>query len=246
MFDVPHSKRSQVARDARPSVIDRVGIPLLLSPDEVLYRQGEASTSLYYLDSGAVMIGFDSAGGEQCIIAVHGPGVFFGARSLDEEVHNATATALLQSKVVRLSKRTVQGLVQTDPLFTLHFAMQMMCRAARLEEDQIDRAGNSLRKRLARTLLILASLDVESEEAHVLDRMTETMLARMLSANPGCVSKLLYEFREAGHLARGKPLTVYSSLARILLPVHLAKSHGPLFKLMHPRNDGGRTRPRVN
>lgn len=109
------------------------------------------------------MIVVESAAGEQTIIPVHGPGPFFGAQSLHEESYNATATTLLQSKVLRLSKRAMQWLVQTDPSFTRHFAMYLMRRTARLEEDQIDRAVNSLRKRLARTLLILASLDIDND-----------------------------------------------------------------------------------
>ncbi len=51
----------------------------------------------------------------------------------------------------------------------------MMRRAARLEEDQVDRVVNSRpEKRLARALLILASLDAESDEPRVLEHMTNT------------------------------------------------------------------------
>ena len=121
--------------NGRPPTIDKVGTPLALAAYEILYRQGEASNSLYYLDSGAVMVCVASAGSEETIIAVHGPGIYFGARSLHEEVHNATATTLLASNLVRLSKHAVQGLVQTNPSFTQHFAMHMMRRTARLEED---------------------------------------------------------------------------------------------------------------
>lgn len=219
-MDVPRSKGSPLA-NARPLAIDRVGSPLALAPGEVLYRQGEASASLYYVDSGAVMIGVRSADGEQTIVAVHGPGTFFGARSLHEEIHNATATTLLQSSFVQLSKRAVHGLVQTDPSFTRHFALQMMRRTARLEEDQIDRAVNSLRRRLARALLLLASLD-DGDETHVLDRMTPATLARMLSADPHRIGELLHEFRQAGHLAHHERLIVHSSLVRVLLPAQHA------------------------
>ena len=216
-MDVSRSKGSPFA-NARPSAIDKVGTPLALAADEILYRQGEASNSLYYLDSGAVMIGVGSISGEQTIIAIHGPGTFFGARSLLEEAHNATATTLLPGNVVRLSKRAVQGLLENDPSFTRHFALHMMRRTAHLEEDQVDRAVNPLRKRLARTLLLLASHDVDSSDAQVLDRMTTATLARMLSANPRCIGKLLHEFRQAGYLARDNRLIVHSSLALILLP----------------------------
>lgn len=215
--DVSGWKGSAFA-NARPSAIDKVGMPLAMASDEVLYRQGQSSNSLYYLDSGAVAISVERAGSEATIVDVHGPGAFFGARSLHEEVHNAMATTLLQSRVVRLSKRAVRGLMQTDPAFTQYFALHMMRRTARLEEDQIDRAVNPLRKRLARTLLLLASLDGGRDEPRVLDRMAPGSLARMLSADPHCIDKLLDEFREAGHIAKDQRLVVRSSLSKVLLP----------------------------
>ena len=221
------SKRSLSARNARPGAIDKVGTALVLPADGVLYRQGETADSLYYLDSGAVMIAVGSTTEEQPIIAVHGPGTFFGARSLAEEIHNTTATALLQSAIVRVSKSAVRSLVRTDPAFAQQFAMHMMRRAARLEEDQIDRANNPLKKRLARTLLILAGLDAESDDGRVLERITDATLARMHAADPRCIRKLLQEFRQSGQLGPDDPLAVYSSLVNVLLPVDLAGAPSP-------------------
>ena len=106
--------------------------------------------------------------------------------------------------------------------------MHMMRRAARLEEDQIDRATNPLKKRLARTLLILAGLDAESVDGRVLERITDATLAKMLATDPRCIRKLLQEFRQAGQLGPNDPLIVYSSLVNVLLPAHLAGAHGPL------------------
>lgn len=167
-------------------------------------------------------IGAASPDGEQAVVAVHGPGLFFGARSLGEEIHDATATALLQTAVVRVSKSAVQDLLRTDPMFARQFAIHMMRRAARLEEDQVDRVVNSTEKRLARALLILASLDAESDEPRVLVHMTEARLAAMLAAAPARIGELMQKFRQAGHLGPGEPLTVNSSLAMVLLPAHFA------------------------
>jgi CRP/FNR family cyclic AMP-dependent transcriptional regulator len=220
------------ARNRRPSAIDKVGTALVLPADGVLYRQGEAADDLYYLDSGAVTIGATSPDGEPAIVepaivAVHGPGIFFGARSFGEEIHNTTARALLQSAIVRVSKSAVQDLLQTDAVFARQFAIHMMRRATRLEEDQVDRVVNSTEKRLARALLILASLDADSDEPGVLEHMTEVRLAAMLAADPACIGELMQKFRMAGHLGPRDPLTVHSSLAMVLLPAHLAAGPNP-------------------
>jgi len=89
---------------------------------------------------------------------------------------------------------------------------------ARLEEDLIDRAANPLRKRLARMLLILASLDVGRDKNGLMGRMSEQMLAKIVTGDPQCIAALLQEFRQAGHLGLGEPLTVHSSLVSVLLP----------------------------
>ena len=210
------------ARNRRPSAIDQVGTALVLPVDAVLYRQGEAADNFYYLESGAVTIGATSPGGEQAVVAVHGPGIFFGARSFAQETHDATATALLESTIIRVSKSAVQDLLRTDPMFARQFAIHMMRRAARLEEDQVDRVVNPTEKRLARALLILASLDADSDEPRVLQHMTEARLAAMLAADPARIGELMQKFREAGHLGPGDLLTVHSSLAMVLLPAHFA------------------------
>ena len=200
---------------------------LVLPADAVVYRQGEAADNLYYLESGAVTIGAGSPDGEQAIVAVHGPGIFFGARSLGQKTHDVTATALLQSAIIRVSKAAVKDLLQTDAMFARQFAIHMMRRAARLEEDQVDRVVNSTEKRLARALLILASLDAESDAPRVLEHMTDARLASMLAADPGCIGALMRKFRHAGHLGPGEPLTVHSSLAVVLLPAHFATGPNP-------------------
>src|SRR5829696_8128202 len=79
VFPRPRSRVSLPARNRRPSAIDKVGTALVLPAEAVLYRQGEAADNLYYLDSGALTIGAASPDGEQAVVAVHGPGIFFGA-----------------------------------------------------------------------------------------------------------------------------------------------------------------------
>lgn len=228
VYPLPRFKGSQPVRNRRPPALDKVGTPSVLPADTVLYRQGEPADSVYYLESGAVMVGVGAAEGEPIILAVHGPGAFFGARSLRREAHKTTASVLVPSTVVAVAKTDVETLLRTDATFARQFAVQMMRRAAALEEEQVDRVVNSLEKRLARALLILASVDAESDEARVLERMTCSTLAGMLATDPSCIQDLLHEFRRAGHVAPDDPLSVRSSLVKVLLPAHLADAPGPL------------------
>ena len=227
----PRFTGRQPVRNRRPSALDKFGKAFHLPADTVLYRQGDAANGLYYLESGAVMVGVAAAEGEPIIVAVHGPGAFFGARSLRSEAHKTMAMVLVQSTVVAVARTDIERLLRTDATFARQFAVQMMRRAADLEEEQVDRVVNSLEKRLARALLILASVDAENAEARVLERMTDTTLAGMLAADPSSIQDLLHAFRQAGHLGPGKPLSVRSSLVKVLLPAHLADMPSPLDEL---------------
>ena len=204
----------------RPAAIGEAGTTLGLPSDGLLYRQGEIADDLYYLDAGAMALSAQSAEGKQAIVAVHGPGVFFGANSLGNEVHLTTARALVPSAVIRISKPRLAELLHHDPVFAEQFAVHLMRRVARLEQDQIDLTLNSLEKRLARALLLMASLDADSERQSVLERCTEDMLAEMLGAVPARIGSLLRKFQRAGYIGEGEPLRVHSSLAGVLLPDH--------------------------
>ena len=76
-------------------------------------------------------------------------------------------------------------------------------------------------------LLILASLDADSDAPRVLEHMTEARLAAMLAADPACIGALMRKFRQAGHLGPGDPLAVHSSVAMVLLPAHFAAGPNP-------------------
>jgi CRP/FNR family cyclic AMP-dependent transcriptional regulator len=235
VIQLPHSRGGLPVRNRRLSALDKVGAPIVLPADGILYRQGDVADSVYYLERGAIMMGVASPEGEPIIAAVHGPGTFFGARSLHPEEHKTTATALLPSAVIGVAKSAVEGLLRSDAAFARQFAMHMMRRAALLEEEQVDRVVNPLEKRLARALLILASLDAEGDDARVLQCMSDSRLARMLAADPSSIRKHLQEFRRAGHVGPDDPLTVRSSLVRVLLPAHLADMPSPLEELAQER-----------
>src|SRR4029453_4557200 len=128
VIPLPRFKERLPTRNRRPSALDKVGTPFVLPADTVLYRQGESAENLYYLESGAIMVGVASAGGEPIIVAVHGPGAFFGARSLRSEVHKTTASVLVPSTVIAVAKADIQSLLRTDATFAGQFAMQMMRR----------------------------------------------------------------------------------------------------------------------
>ena len=51
-------------------------------PTEVIFSQGDPSDSVMYIQKGAVKLSVLSHGGKEAVVAVLGPGDFFGERAL--------------------------------------------------------------------------------------------------------------------------------------------------------------------
>ncbi len=60
------------------------------------------------------------------------------------------------------------------------FISYILARNIRLEEDLVDQLFNSSKKRLARTLLLLALYGKQDEPQNMLPKLTQGMLAEMV------------------------------------------------------------------
>ena len=72
---------------------------------EVIFSQGDASESVMYLQKGGVKISVLSKTGREAIVAMLGPGDFFGEGCLaGQSVRMATATTIAASAVLVVEK----------------------------------------------------------------------------------------------------------------------------------------------
>ncbi|MBI5245353.1 MAG: cyclic nucleotide-binding domain-containing protein [Elusimicrobia bacterium] len=82
-----------------------------LFPGEVVFKQGEEGDALYLVSEGLIGV---SAGGKE--VARLGPGECLGELALvDEEPRSATATALEESRLLRISSDDFNNLLPTHP-----------------------------------------------------------------------------------------------------------------------------------
>ena len=198
------------------SALRDAGSPIAIPADGLVYRQGDAADSLYYLESGVVRIGAKRQG-KHAVIGLHGPGTFFGECCLARAARIATASAIFEAAVKRIPKVTVLELAQRDPLFSQQVMTQFARRVARLEEDLIDRSVSSTEKRMARALLFLASLDEDQVTLQALARDNQQGLAEIVGTTPSRVRHFLAKFTRQGYIAPQPPLKVHSSLVKVLL-----------------------------
>lgn len=200
----------------RVAAIVATGTSALYGRDAVIFRQAEEADSVYYLEDGLVKLDVASPQGKRAVIGLLGPDTFFGEGCLaGRPLRTATATALLETRLVHLRKSAMQSLLQSNAAFAQQFVAHLVGRAARVEEDLIDLLFNSTEKRLARALLLLASLDGESQS--VLARINQQTLAEIVGTTRPRISHFIGKFRKRGLVSERGPLRVHSSLVEVML-----------------------------
>src|SRR5205085_10903041 len=109
------------------------------------------------VQKGSIKISVLSRTGKEAVVAMLGPGDFFGEGALTgQPIRIATATATIPTTVLVIEKGAMRQLLRDEPTFSERFISYMLERNLRVEADLVDHLFNSSEKRLARTLLLLA------------------------------------------------------------------------------------------
>ncbi len=96
------------------------------------------------------------------MVAILGASEFFGEGCLNgQPLRLATATTMVESELMRVSKKEMIRVLHSEPDFSEMFTVHLLTRNSRIEEDLVDQLFNSSEKRLARTLLLLANFGKE-------------------------------------------------------------------------------------
>jgi CRP/FNR family cyclic AMP-dependent transcriptional regulator len=186
---------------------------------QTVFAQGDPADAIYFLESGQIKLTVVSAGGKSAVIAMLGPGTFFGEGCLaGQPVRMATATAAQSTKVVRIEKKTMIGLLHREPEFSELFTAYVLSRNVRIEEDLVDQLFNSSEKRLARLLLLLAHFGKESKREVVVPKISQETLASMVGTTRSRVSFFMNRFRQLGFVEYDTGgLHVNSSLLSVIV-----------------------------
>ena len=188
--------------------------------DETIYAQGEACAHVLYVQSGSVKLSVLSKRGKEAVIAMIGPGDFFGEGCLaGQHVRMGSAAATSPSAILRVEKTQMARVLHRQPEMSKRFITHLLTRNIRIEEDLIDQLFNSSEKRLARTLLLLARYGNEDKPVRTIPRMSQETLAEFVGTTRSRVNFFLNKFKKLGFIEYdGKhPLKVNKSLLSVVL-----------------------------
>jgi CRP/FNR family transcriptional regulator, cyclic AMP receptor protein len=184
---------------------------------QVVFSQGDAATDIRYLQKGAIKLSVLSHIGKEAVVAMLGPGDFFGEGVLTgQTLRIGTAAAVLPSSVLSIEKDAMVRLLHDQPAFSDRFIAYMLARNIRIEADLVDQLFNSSEKRLARTLLLLARYG-ETNPARTVPKLSQEVLAEMIGATRSRVNFFMNKFRKLGFIEYNGGLKINSSLLSVVL-----------------------------
>jgi CRP/FNR family cyclic AMP-dependent transcriptional regulator len=185
---------------------------------EVVYSQGDAAKSVMYLQEGGVKLSVVSEAGKEAVVAILGPGDFFGEGCMaGQPVRMGTATAVGPSTVLVIDKAAMFKVLHEQHDLSDRFIGFMLARNIRIEEDLVDQLFNSSEKRLARTLLLLARYGKEDKPHAVLRDVSQETLAEMIGTTRSRVNFFMNKFRKLGFIKYNGGLQINTSLLSVVL-----------------------------
>jgi CRP/FNR family transcriptional regulator, cyclic AMP receptor protein len=183
-----------------------------------IFTQGDSSKHVMYIQIGSVKLSVVNEVGKEAVVAMLGPGDFFGEGCLaGQNVCMGTATAITHTTVLVIEKEEMARVLHGEHEFSDRFIKYMLSRNIRVEADLIDQLFNSTEKRLARTLLLLARYGKEGQPQRVLAKISQETLAEMIGTSRSRVNLFMNKFKKLGFIHSNGGLHINSSLLSVVL-----------------------------
>jgi CRP/FNR family transcriptional regulator, cyclic AMP receptor protein len=186
--------------------------------DQIVFSQGQVADAVFYIQQGKIKLTVVSEQGKEAVVAILGPGHFFGEGCLNGHPRRIATTAAIDECVItRLEKAAMVTALHDEPDFAELFMSYLLSRNSRIEEDLIDQLFNSSEKRLARLLLLLANFGKEGRPEPIVGKFSQETLAEMIGTTRSRVSFFMNKFRKLGFIEYNGKLEVHNSLLNVVL-----------------------------
>ena len=195
----------QPAGPALPTLIDRLPressgkLPgersVALARGETLFERGDAGDGCYWLRHGVVSVCAASASGEQCILAILGPGALVGELAMiDGLPRSATVRAVRDCSLTFVSRSAFTAMLRHHPEFHSDIVATLAARLRQSDENMIASSFLSVRARVARALLQFAQHlgeEIRPGRVAIQHRVTQSDLAAMAGVARESVNRTL-------------------------------------------------------
>jgi CRP/FNR family transcriptional regulator, cyclic AMP receptor protein len=219
--DMTHMKKTKISTFDVQNFLDSTGVARKVVEyrrKAAIFTQGDPSKHVMYIQKGGVKLSVVNEVGKEAIVAMLGPGDFFGEGCLaGQKICIGTATAITPTTVLAIGKNEMERVLHQEHAFSDRFIKYMLSRNIRVEEDLIDQLFNSTEKRLARTLLLLARYGKKDQPQKVLATISQETLAEMIGTTRSRVNLFMNKFKKLGFIHTNGGLHINSSLLSVVL-----------------------------
>lgn len=204
--------------------LDAAGVSRKISTyggKEIIFMQGDPAMSILYIQKGSVKLTVVNDAGKEAVVAILGPGDFFGEGSLAGQPQRVnSAGTITQATVVVFEKQEMIRVLHADRALSDQFIKHLLSRHVRAEEDLVDQLFNHSEKRLARALLLLAHYGEPGQIQKAIPDVSQEVLAEMVGTTRSRVNMFLNKFRKVGLIRYGSRLSgleIHESLLSVVL-----------------------------
>jgi len=168
---------------------------------QIIYYEGDMVSGIYLVLSGKVKTIKLSEDGRELLTGMYGPDEYFGIPALLlNEPYTETAEALEDTTVCQLPKEMLEELLNRYPDVARQFIHILSNNLLDKEEQLLQLAYHSVRKRMAEVLIRLCRL--EKQEGQISLRISRDNLAAMAGMATETVSRILSDFKDEGIIER--------------------------------------------
>jgi CRP-like cAMP-binding protein len=192
-----------------------------------IFTQGDASKYVMYIQKGRVKLSVVNKVGKEAVVAMLGPGDFFGEGCLaGQKVCMGTATATTPTTVLAIERDEMARVLHGEHEFSDRFIKHMLSRNIRVEADLVDQLFNSTEKRLARTLLLLARYGKEGQPQTVVSKISQETLAEMIGSTRSRVNLFMNKFKKLGFVHNALRANISETVLVLLINEQGEKEKG--------------------
>ncbi len=166
---------------------------------QIIYYESDNVTGIYLILSGRVKAIKMSEDGRELVTGMYGPEEYLGIQAmLSGDHYNETAEAVDDTMICLLPKDIVKQLLDSYTDIGQKFIGLLSSNLIEKEEQLLQLAYHSVRKRMAEVLIRLAKQQNASESSEVQIRISREDLASMAGMATETVSRTLSDFKDEG------------------------------------------------
>ena len=179
--------------------ISKTKTAILIKRKEHVFHEGDTSNSLYFVGKGKVRTYKMNHDSKEYTTGLYKKSDFFGVKSLlQNSSHPESAVALEDSEIIRIHKDDFLSLIYSNREISVQFIKILSKNLVQKEQELLDLAYNSVRKRVADGLLLLKERYKEELKDQFSISIPRDSLASIAGTSTESVIRVLSDFKTEG------------------------------------------------